>query len=384
MRKISWMLMAGAASVATSHPAYAEELTVDNVLSLSLKELTEIEVTSVSKRAEKANEAPAAIYVITEEDIKRSGATTIPDMLRMAPGITVTQAGSHSWTVTARGSNDQFSNKLLVLMDGRTIYSPLFSGVIWDVQDTMIEDIDRIEIIRGPGATLWGANAVNGVINIISKHAKDTQGGLAVATAGNRIDGIGALRYGGKIGDDSYLRAYAKHSAYDSQFNLAGNSANDSWDRSQAGFRSDSTLTDRDKLNLQGDIYTVDEHSVFTIPDLTAPGFFRNTVGTDAKGANILASWERTHSQDSITTAQMYVDHTSYKTDFFNDRTDTFDVDIQNLWTGWSGHEIVWGGGYRLVHSENDPQSVQYALNPQVRHDNLFSAFGSNEAAQKR
>jgi iron complex outermembrane receptor protein len=353
----------------------AEEVDLKGMLSLSLAELSEIEVTSVSKKAEKETEAAAAIYVITQDDIKRSGATAIPELLRMAPGITVTQAGAHSWTVTARGSNDQFSNKLLVLMDGRTIYSPLFSGVIWDVQDTMLEDIDRIEVIRGPGATLWGANAVNGVINIITKHAKDTQGGLAVASAGNSVKGIGALRYGGKIADNSYMRAYAKQTAYNSQDLVAGGSANDNWKKSQAGFRSDSTLTDTDTLNLQGDVYKVDEDANFTIPDLAAPGFSRVAHGTKATGVNVLASWEHTHSEDSKTTVQGYIDRTTYKTTFFNDTTTTADLDVQNVWTRWKGQEIVWGAGYRLIHSENDPQSAQYSLTPKTRTDGLFNAF---------
>lgn len=373
---VSCTLMTFTALSSFSSSAFAaDDIDPSNILNMSLAELSEIEVTSVSKKAEKETEAAAAIFVITEEDIRRSGATAIPELLRMAPGITVTQAGAHDWTVTARGSNDQFSNKLLVLMDGRTIYSPLFSGVIWDVQDTMIEDIDRIEVIRGPGATLWGANAVNGVINIITKNAKDTQGGLAVASAGNQVKGIGAIRYGGKIGEDSYVRAYAKQTSYNSQDLVAGGSANDNWRKSQAGFRSDSTLTAADQLGIQGDIYTIDEDANFTIPDLTAPGFASAAFGTKASGANVLARLEHEHNADSLTSVQFYLDHTSYKTSFFNDTTNSIDLDVQNIWTRWAGHEIVWGAGYRLVKSENDPQSAQYALTPKSRSDNLFNAF---------
>ncbi|MDX2072964.1 MAG: TonB-dependent receptor [Alphaproteobacteria bacterium] len=353
----------------------ASDVDSDDLLNMSLAELSNVEVTSVSKKAEKETEAAAAIFVITQEDIQRSGATAIPDLLRMAPGITVTQAGSHDWTVTARGSNDQFSNKLLVLMDGRTIYSPLFSGVIWDVQDTMLEDIDRIEVIRGPGATLWGANAVNGVINIITKNAKDTQGGLAVVSAGNQVKGIGSARYGLKVGEDSYVRMYAKQKEYNSEDLTSGATANDNWKRSQAGFRGDLSVGDGDKLTVQGDIYANDEDANYTIPDLTAAGFISHPEGIKAAGGNVLTRWERKHSEESQTTVQMYFDNTSYKTSFFNDLTNTGDIDVQNVWTGWGGQEIVWGAGYRLVSSENDPQSAQYSLTPKHRNDNLFNAF---------
>lgn len=353
----------------------AAEIDAKDLLNLSLEQLSNIEVTSVSKKAEPENEAAAAIYVITHEDIRRSGATAIPELLRMVPGLTVTRAGSHDWTVTARGSNDQFSNKLLVLMDGRTIYSPLFSGVVWELQDTMLEDIDRIEVIRGPGATLWGANAVNGVINIITKNARHTQGGLAVASAGNQVKGIGSMRYGGQLSEDSYVRAYAKQTEYNSEFTTTGNSANDNWMKSQAGFRSDSRLSGTDKLNVQGDIYAIDEDILYTIPDPGATGFARLTEGAKASGANIMAKWERQHNADSQTTVQVYVDSTSYKTSFFNDLTNTADIDVQNVWTGWGGQEIVWGAGYRFVNSQNDPTSTQYALTPKTRNDNLFNAF---------
>jgi iron complex outermembrane receptor protein len=347
---------------------------VKELLNMSLEELSNVIVTSVSKTAEREKDAAAAIYVVSQEDIRKSGATTLPDLLRGVPGITVTQAGSHDWTVTSRGSNDQFSNKLLVLMDGRTIYSPLFSGVIWDVQDTMLEDIDRIEIIRGPGATLWGANAVNGVINIITKNAKDTVGGVASVVAGNQVKGIESVRYGGKIADNSYLRVYAKHTDYNSQFTPAGDSANDNWNKSQAGFRSDSKLSSDDKLTVQGDIYAIDEDSNYTIPDLTSATLTSNPEGTKAGGGNLLARWEHKHSKDSETTVQAYFDNTSYKTSFFNDLTNTADIDIQNVWKGWKRQEIVWGAGYRFINSQNDP-SAQYALTPKTRNDNTFSGF---------
>lgn len=349
------------------------EADAKKILSLSLSELSNITITSVSKKEEPENEAPAAIFVITQEDIKRSGALTIPEALRGAPGITVTQSGSNNWTVTSRGFNSQFANKLLVLIDGRTIYSPLFSGVVWDSQDTMMEDIERIEVIRGPGATLWGANAVNGVINIITKQAKDTQGGLAVATYGNKA-ASGAIRQGVKIGEDSYLRAYAKHNDYASHYNTDGSDAGDSWRKQQAGFRADAKLSDNDKLNIQGDIYTTDEDDSFIYPDLTSGTYANSSKGYKLNGGNLLMRWDQKQSEKSNTSLQVYYDRAAQKTRFFNDIANTFDLEFQHAWSGLKGQELIWGGGYRLINDNNDA-SAQYALTPDSRNDDIFSAF---------
>src|ERR1700747_2308611 len=184
---------------------------VPDVTSMSVEDLMNLQVTSVSKHKEKLADAAAAIFVLTQEDIRRSGARSIPEALRLAPGVEVARIDENKWAITSRGFNGRFANKLLVLIDGRSVYTPLFSGVYWNVQDTLLEDVDRIEIIRGPGATLWGANAVNGVINIITKEAKDTQGGLLTAGGGNELQGFAATRYGGKIGAGTYYRAYSKY-----------------------------------------------------------------------------------------------------------------------------------------------------------------------------
>ena len=184
--------------MATGQPCWAAH---PSITALSLEELLSVEITSVSKKAEKASDAAAAVFVINQEDIKRSGATTLPEVLRMVPGLQVARIDANKWAVSSRGFNGFSSNKLLVLMDGRTMYNPLFSGVLWDTQDTMLDDIERIEVIRGPGASLWGANAVNGVINVISKHSADTQGGLLTAGTGTEENGFGSIRYGAKIND---------------------------------------------------------------------------------------------------------------------------------------------------------------------------------------
>src|SRR5688572_10704576 len=203
---------------------------------LSLEELSNIEITSVSKRAERLSDAAASVFVITGEDIRRSGVTTLPEALRLAPNLHVAQAHASCYAISARGFNNSAANKLLVLIDGRSVYTPLFSGVFWDVQDVLLEDIERIEVISGPGGTIWGTNAVNGVINVITRSSKDTQGGLAAAHAGNREFG-GVLRYGGTFGADGSYRVYGKHLDHDRTATASGAAKTDSWHKSQAGFR---------------------------------------------------------------------------------------------------------------------------------------------------
>lgn len=351
----------------------AEDAEIKKLLSMSLEELANVEVTSVSKKSEPEKEAAAAIFVISQGDISRSGATSIPEALRMVPGLSVTQSASNNWTIASRGFNSQFSNKLLVLIDGRTIYSPLFSGVIWDSQDVMMEDIERIEVIRGPGATLWGANAVNGVINIITKNAKDTQGGLATASIGNQMSG-GGMRYGAKIGDDNYVRTYAKYNDYNSQYTSSGGDAGDSWRKQQAGFRSDMKISSDDKLTVQGDIYSVDEDDSFAFPNLSSGTYYDASKGFKLSGGNILLHWEQKQSSKSETTLQVYFDNASSETLFFNDKANTADIEFQHFWTGWSRQEFVYGGGYRFINDSNDP-STQYALTPHTRNDSLYNAF---------
>ncbi len=208
-------------------------------------------VTSVSKQPEKLLDAASAIQVITNEDIRRSGASDIPEALRLADNLDVAEQNSHDWNITARGFNTDLGNKLLVLLDGRTVYTPLFSGVFWDVQDYVLEDIDRIEVISGPGGTLWGANAVNGVINITTKSAKDTQGGYVEAGGGSELEGFTSVRYGGTLAPNVYFRVYGKYTDRDSGVFADGSSANDSWRMSRGGFRIDSEAVPQNTLTLQ-------------------------------------------------------------------------------------------------------------------------------------
>src|SRR5437879_2333022 len=218
-------------NVSASGPSGADNpQNVPDVTSMSLEDLMNPQVTSVSKRTQKVGDAAAAVFVITQEDIRRSGAASIPEALRMVPGLEVARIDENKWAIGSRGFNGRFDNKLLVLIDGRSVYTPLFSGVYWNVQDVVLEDVDRIEVIRGPGATLWGANAVDGVINIITKSAKATQGGLLTAEAGSAERTAESVRYGGKISDNTYYRVYGKYYDWYPSIDATGTTASDGWD----------------------------------------------------------------------------------------------------------------------------------------------------------
>lgn len=364
-----------ASCMLSSTSVMAAEADTKKLLSLSLNELSDIEVTSVSKRSEKASEAPAAVFVITGEDIRRAGATSIPEALRMAPGLSVARSGQSQWAISARGFNDQFANKLLVLMDGRSVYTPLFSGVNWDAQDTMVEDIERIEVIRGPGATLWGANAVNGVINIITKKAKDTQGALLVGALGDYESGVRG-RFGGMTASgQTHYRSYAKYnSTDDSELSSTHGSAFNGLSRGQAGFRVDSAINGANALTVQGDVYRATERAWWSLPSLVAPFTFRFRDSSDIAGSNILARLTHDIEQHNQVTLQMYVDHNTIESFALGDHRTTFDVDLQHAFSPHERHEIVWGGGYRLVSDDID-NTFYVNFTPASRRDNLFSFF---------
>src|SRR5206468_11704740 len=255
VKRAGRIFLAGFLSVLLAGSTVAQNpRNVPDVTAMSMEDLMNLQVTSVSKRTQKVADAAAAIFVLTQEDIRRSGATSIPEALRLVPGLEVARIDQNKWAIGSRGFNGRFDNKLLVLIDGRSVYTPLFSGVYWNVQDVMLEDVDRIEVIRGPGATLWGANAVNGVINIITKKAKDTQSGVVTAGAGNEERGSGGVRYGSKIGDTSY-RAYGKYFNWGPSLYSSGMTAHDGWDELRGGFRADWTPAGANSVTLQGDLY---------------------------------------------------------------------------------------------------------------------------------
>lgn len=352
----------------------AQDETEAAVAEMGIEALMDIEVTSVSRKAQKLSATAAAIYVVTNEDIRRSGATSIPEALRLVPGLEVARIDGNKWAVTARGFNGQYSNKLLVLIDGRSVYTPLFAGVYWDEKDLMLEDVARIEVIRGPGATLWGANAVNGVINIISKHTKATQGTLATGGAGTEERGFGAIRSGGRLGDDAYFRVYAKYFTRDESVFSSGDEADDDWNQLRGGFRMDWQASAQNSLVLTADIY--DGKAGMT--DLAG------TADEDAiSGGHALFRWEHEGAESSASAFQFYYDRTNRTSSFASESRNTFDVDFQHRFALLEAHEIIWGLGYRLT--EDDVRgSAGLSILPANRSDNLFSAFIQDEIEMSR
>ncbi len=348
---------------------------VKDMTNLSLEDLMRVEVTSVSKKGEQVSDAPAAVFVITQEDIRRSGVTNIPDALRMVPGVEVARIDSNKWAVTTRGFNSRFATKLLVLMDGRSVYSPAFSGVWWDVQDTLLEDIDRIEVIRGPGATLWGANAVNGVINIITKKAGETQGGLITVGAGTEEKGFGSVRYGLKLGEKTDVRAYAKYFNRDGSVTRSGAEAADDWDQFRTGFRLDHEPTAQNSFTLQGDYYRGKSGSTYDFVTLTAPFSSSTQEKADLSGGNLLGRWNHVFSNDSALSLQAYYDRTERKDLLTAEDRDTVDFDLQHRFKWFGGQEIVWGLGYRVTRDGFNKVNQLRTIDPSSRTDQLFSSF---------
>jgi iron complex outermembrane receptor protein len=356
----------------------------NEALNLSVEDLLNTEVTSVSKKAQSLNDAPAAAFVITNEDIKRSGATSIPDALRLAPGLNVARIDSNKWAVSARGFNGRFANKLLVLVDGRSAYTRTFAGVYWENQDVMMEDIDRIEVIRGPGAALWGANAVNGVINIITKHSSQTQGALLNAGGGTQERDFGSFRYGAKLGEDTTARAYIKGFNRDENTRLSGGKAGDAWDKVQGGFRMDSQLNFKDALTFQGDLYQTHVNEFGAYPQLTSPFQVTGTESNNAYGGNLLSRLQHTFSPTSNYSLQFYYDtYTRNEVSNFENR-DTLDLDFQHRFALLNRHDIVWGLNYRFGHDRikgrNSPSGLMLTtVNPVSVNDQVYSSFIQDE-----
>ena len=346
---------------------------------MSLEDLTQIEVTSVSKHKERLSDAPAAIFVITEEDIRRSGVTTIADALRLSPGLEVARVDAHDWAVSSRGFNELYANKLLVLIDGRSVYTPLFSGVHWDVQDTLLEDIERIEVIRGPGATLWGANAVNGVINITTKSAKATQGALLSGGYGTEEQGFGSARYGGKLGENAYYRGYFKYFDRDSSILPSGAEANDAWDMFRGGFRTDWEPSAQNALTLQGDAYSGRENQTVTLFIPTSPYTETHPDKTRVAGANILGRWTHSFSEDSDLKFQTYYDWAERELGFFREDRRTGDFDLQYRHSLGRWQNITWGIGYRYAQSDTSKSNFTLAFIPPDQVTRIFNTFVQDE-----
>jgi len=364
-------------SVAAANDA-VQSSTSNDWNNLTLEQLVNIQVTSVSKKQTDLFKSPAAIYVITQEDIRRSGLTSIPELLRMVPGLDVAQMDANHWAISSRGFNDQYSNKLLVLIDGRSVYAPEFAGVYWSTEDVPLEDIDRIEVIRGPGATLWGANAVNGVINIITKNAKDTQGGLVTVTYGTEDQPSTTARYGGTLGTNLFYRAYVKYADREGFVDANGDRTADAWNATRGGFRADWDQSDINRLTLQGDYYYSDTGETVDWAMLTPPFANRVNYIDHNEGGNVLSRWTHDFSETSQLTLQMYYDHIRQEDAPLIIRNETYDFDLQHRFALGERQDIVWGLGYRYL-DEHVTTNFWVSLTPAVSHHEVFSAFVQDE-----
>ncbi|MFT7616878.1 MAG: iron complex outermembrane receptor protein [Planctomycetota bacterium] len=351
---------------------------MDELSELDLADLLDMEVTSVSKSAQPLSHSPAAIFVVTQDDIQRAGARSIPEALRLVPGIEVAQVTRHRWAVTARGFNGIFASKMLVLMDGRTLYTPLFSGTFWNQQSTPVENIDRIEVIRGPGATLWGANAVNGIINIITKSAKETLGGRVKTVVGtNNIENV--INYGMKVGEDAHLRVYGQYFDRDDFGSASSSDTHGDWAMKQIGFRLDMLLSGRDELTVQGDAYDGTAEQTIDISDPTSSNLANILEDTiDIAGANLITRWKHRISDEQDFTLQLYVDRTERTDGLFKDTRNTYDLDFQHRFAIGDSNRVIWGVGYRYV-SDDFEGSFQIFADPDARRYQIFSAFVQDE-----
>ncbi len=354
MKMKRYLLLALVAVVQADMPAFAEANEGNEYLDMDIAQLMSITITSVAKKEQPLSDAAAAVFVITQEDIRRSGVTTLPDALAMAPGMQVAKINGGKWSVSTRGFGGYTSNKLLVLIDGRSVYSPAYSGVFWDMHHTLLEDVDRIEVIRGPGGTLWGANAVNGVINIITKKSQDTQGALVRTTGGNKLLGA-AGRYGAKIGENSHGRAYVTYDNYsDNKIYETGVYAEDEWRPFQAGFRFDGSPDNGLEWTLQGDAYHNEGEQNISFMWTPEPPYISRNVLDDSlnEGANIIGRVYKDFGEGRALTFKTYYDYANRDESFYQLNFETLDLDIQYETPWGDRHNFTMGAGYRSVWGE--------------------------------
>lgn len=347
----------------------------------SIEDLMNVEVTSASKKGQKLSRVAAAIFVIMQEDIRRSGATNIPDLLRMVPGLDVGQINGSTWAIGARGFNDQFSDKLLVMIDGRIVYTPNFAGVYWDMVDLPLRDIDRIEVIRGPGGSVWGANAVNGVISIFTKRAADTRGTTIEATGGSLVQGAGSVEYGGQAGKATDFRVYTKYFNDGPQEDLNGGSGDDGWHTLRTGFRSDTALTAKDSLTWEGNLYTAREGELgLFLPSITSPGLIPIAEEINLGGGFLQSDWKHQYGENSDSDLQ--VSFTRYRRDdpLEPETRDTLYADYQRHFGWGTRQDIILGGGYYFT-TDNIPGSLTVSFNPQSKTLQVVNFFVQDEIA---
>jgi iron complex outermembrane recepter protein len=362
-------------------PAHAQQ--TGDLTEKSMEDLMNMQVTSVSKKQEKLSRTAAAVFVITAQDIRNSGATNIPDLLRMVPGLDVGQINANTWAISARGFNLQFANKLLVLIDGRAVYTPLFGGVYWDTQDVPLEDIDRIEVIRGPGAAVWGANAVNGVINVLTKNSAATRGALMSGGGGNQDAAFGTLQYGGSLTTDTTYRVFAKYQDHNNFPILPELGPNaDAWHLLHGGFRADTNFSPANSLTIQGDLYSGSEGAAITHTLLEPPKNVTLLKLAQLSGGNLLGRWKHVFSSRSDVSVQLYFDHYTRSGPESRESRSTLDFDFEHHFLWGNRQDFVWGLGYRYT-GDLTAGTIDQAWVPAGLSRSLFNSFVQDEILLK-
>ncbi len=354
---------------------------IEQLKNLTLEDLIEVETfnpkaSSAARKEQKLTDTAGALFVITQEDIRRSGITTLPEILRLVPGVQVARVNANRWAISIRGSNGLFASKLLVMIDGRSVYSLLRSEVNWEVQDVMLEDVERIEVIRGPGASLWGANAVNGIVNIITKSSEQTQGNLISLYAGtNEEKAIASFRHGGTFNDgNSHYRVYGKLYNHDNFITESGQKNYDQWEMHRSGFRTDTQIDTQESLTIQGDVYDgKTRQDVFLA--LPMPGMVQDDILL--RGFNLLSRWEQTSESGDIS-LQAYYDRAQRDEITYNERRDNIDLDFQHRFLYSENQEYIWGLGYRFTHDKLEGTPT-LSYTPDKKSDYLYSAFVQGE-----
>lgn len=345
----------------------------------SLEELMNIEVTSVSKKSQRLASTAASVFVISAEDIRRSGITILPELLRLAPGVQVARLGSGSWAVGIRGFNDEYSNKLLVLVDGRSVYNEFYSGVFWDSLNIPVDNIERIEVIRGPGAAMWGTNAVNGVINIISKSAQETQGGLIVGAGGSTVNSGASIRYGGQAGG-AFYRVDAENSTTDAFHVLDGLTPSRGWLHRSADFRVDWNVSANDSLVVSGDLYQSNIGTAVPAATISAPTAAPTDESINTRGENIVATWQHIVSETSSIEVRFAFQHEFRDDPQIVSSFTTLDYGFQQHKLAGSRHDLLWGFTVRENNFTSNPHSVLRLNPPDVARDTV-AVFGQDDIA---
>ncbi len=383
MKRLSLCLLGAAAlfvGTASAEMAIGQaQAAAPDLTQLSIEELMNVPVVSATKQTQRLSDTASAVFVITQDDIRRSGVTSIPEALRLAPGVQVARISANKWAISIRGFNGRYANKLLVLVDGRSIYTPTFAGVYWEIQDLLLEDIERIEVIRGPGASLWGANAVNGVINILTKAAVDT-GNLVSVTAGSPEHTIVGVRHSGSLGDGAHYRVYGKYLDQGGLSDLQGRDAEDDWHLGSGGFRLDWAPSGRDSVTLQGGLYDGSMQQNLLVPAFTPPyqQLARDTV--QDSGGNLQGRWEHTFSATSNLDLKFYYQRERHADALLGLVLDTFDLDFQHTFALSERHAVIWGLGYRNYQDRYQTAELG-VITPSTLDYDLFSAFFQDQIA---